>query len=153
MSTINNLSLQDAKPTDYPHLLLWDNPNDSEISQLIFKNNAEIISYCDNLLNRINNKQEFLILNEKLDEELDAIKQIAANATKPIVLLKDLDILITYLYSKPQSPLSLFWQKLQDIRHLQTILWILLPTKLSPPNWDKKRIQNIEYMLETIHSN
>ena len=39
MLTINNLSLKDAKPTDSPHLLLWDNPNDLEIQQILFNNN------------------------------------------------------------------------------------------------------------------
>ncbi|WP_016950627.1 hypothetical protein [Anabaena sp. PCC 7108] len=53
MSTINNLSLQDAKPTDKPHLLLWDNPNDLEITQLLFKNNAQLVSYRNNLLSRV----------------------------------------------------------------------------------------------------
>lgn len=144
MSTINNLCLQNTKQIDSPHLLLWDNPNDLEITQLAFKNNAEIVSYRDNLLSRIHNQQKFLILNEKLDEELDAIKQIAANTKRPIILLKDLDILITYLYSKPQSPISLFWQKLRDMRHLQSILWIIIPSRMSPSNWHKKRIDTIE---------
>ncbi|WP_071188287.1 hypothetical protein [Trichormus sp. NMC-1] len=143
MVTINNLSLQDAKPTDYPHLILWDNPHNAEIVQIAFNNNAQIISYRDNLISRINSKQKYLILNENLDDELDAIKEICANNSKKVLILKDLDILISYLYSKPSSPISLFWKKLGDIRHLDSILWILLPTKFIPPNWDKKRIKSV----------
>lgn len=144
MLTINNLSLQDAKPTDSPHLLLWDNPNDLEIQQILFNNNAQLVSYRDNLLSRVNSKQKFLILNENLGQELDAIKQISADATKPIILLKDLDILISYLYSKQQSPISLFWRKLADMRHLKSILWILLPSQPHPINWGQKRIMIVK---------
>jgi hypothetical protein len=143
MLTINNLSLQDAKPTDSPHLLLWDNPHNLEIQHILFNNNAQLVSYRDNLLSRVNSKSPFLILDKKLGEELDAIKQISADATKPIVLLKDLDILITYLYSQPQAPISLFWKKLGDMRHLESSLWIILPTQLKPQDWDKKRIHLI----------
>ncbi|VXD12798.1 hypothetical protein [Planktothrix paucivesiculata] len=143
MSITNHLSLVDAKPTDIPHLLLWDTPNDLEINQLLFNNNAQKISYRDNLLSRINNKHKFLILHENLGQELEAIKQICESATKPVILLTDLDILITYLYTQPDAPISLFWQKLEYMRHLQSILWILLPSKLSPPNWNKRHLQSV----------
>ncbi|PPJ64009.1 hypothetical protein [Cuspidothrix issatschenkoi] len=143
MVTINNLSLPDAKPTDYPHLLLWDNYNDAEIQQLAFHNNAEIISYRDNLISRINSKQKYLVLQENLSQELAAIREICEQTNKPIVLLKDLEILVTYLYSKPSSPMSLFWQQLGSMRHLASILWIVLPTRIYPINWHKKRIQTM----------
>ncbi|MBD2567734.1 hypothetical protein [Anabaena lutea] len=143
MLTINNLSLQDVKPADYPHLLLWDSPHDAEIHQLAFNNNAQIISYRDNLISRINSKQKYLILQENISQELAAIKEICDHANKPIVILKDLEILITYLYSQPSSPLSLFWHKLGNMRHLESILWILLPTQIHPINWNKKRITTI----------
>jgi hypothetical protein len=143
MLMIDNISLQNTKPTDCPHLLLWDTPNDFEITQLLFKNHAEKISYRQNLLTRINNKQKFLMLDKKLDQELETIKQMCENATKPVVLLTELDILITYLYSQPQSPINLFWKKLEYMRHLPTILWILIPHKLTPPNWNKKRLISI----------
>lgn len=42
MVTINNLSLTEAKPTDYPHLLLWNYEHEAEINQLAFNNNAQI---------------------------------------------------------------------------------------------------------------
>ncbi|MBC5796626.1 hypothetical protein H5968_16085 [Sphaerospermopsis sp. LEGE 00249] len=149
-NSLFNLSLADAKPTDSPHLLLWDNPHDASIHKLTFNNNAEIISYRDDLLNRVNLQQKFLILHQNLDQEIDAIRQICANTNNSskynnqrVLLLKDLDILITYLYSKPSSPISLLWQKLGDMRHLESILWILLPTQIHPINWNKKRIITI----------
>ncbi|MBK1989084.1 hypothetical protein A0J48_016320 [Sphaerospermopsis aphanizomenoides BCCUSP55] len=143
MLTINNLSLADAKPTDYPHLLLWNYSHDAEIYQLAFNNNAQIISYRKNLLSRIDSKQKYLIFHENISQELAAIIEICSHANKPIVILKDLEILITYLYSQPSSPLSLFWHKLGNMRHLESILWILLPTQIHPINWNKKRITTI----------
>jgi hypothetical protein len=143
MITINDLNLKDTKSTDCPHLLLWDNPNNFEIKQLLFNNNAQLISYRENLLSRIKPQQKFLILHEKLDQELETIKQICRDATKSIVLLKDLDYLITYLYSIPNAPISLFWNKLANMRHLERILWIILPTKLKPSHWQENRIKTI----------
>jgi len=143
MITINDLNLKDTKSIDCPHLLLWDNPNDFEITKLLFNNNAQLISYRDNLLKRIKPQQKFLILQEKLAEELDSIKQICRDSTKPIVLLKDLDYLITYLYTIPNVPISLFWNKLAHIRHLERTLWIILPTKLKPDKWNENRIKTI----------
>ncbi|BAZ87947.1 MULTISPECIES: hypothetical protein [Nostocales] len=145
MLTINDLSLQDAKPTDSPHLLLWDNPNDLEIQQILFNNNAQLVSYRDNLLIRVKPQQKFLSFQDKLGQELEVLKKICTDTTKPIILLKDMDILITYLYSYPQSPLSLFWNNLANMRHLQSILWIILPSKLNPPNWNINRFQQIDH--------
>ncbi|MTJ07070.1 hypothetical protein [Anabaena sp. UHCC 0204] len=145
MLTINNLYLKDAKPTDSPHLLLWDNPNGLEIQQILFNNNAQLISYRDNLLSRIKPQQKFLSFQDKLGQELEEIKKFSTDTTKPIVLLKDMDILITYLYSYPQSPLSLFWNNLANMRHLQSILWIILPTKLNPPTWNINRFQKVDH--------
>jgi hypothetical protein len=145
MLAINNLSLKDAKPTDSPHLLLWDNPNDLEIQHILFNNNAQLISYRDNLLSRIKPQQKFLSFQDKLWQELEEIKKFSTDTTKPIVLLKDMDILITYLYSYPQSPLSLFWNNLANMRHLQSILWIILPTKLNPPTWNINRFQKVDH--------
>ncbi|TAE61754.1 MAG: hypothetical protein EAZ87_00850 [Nostocales cyanobacterium] len=142
-NSLFNLSLADAKPTDYPHLLLWNYEHEAEINQLGFNNNAQIISYRDNLISRVDSQQKYLILDENISQELAAIREICHLANKPIVILKDLEILITYLYSQPSSPLSLFWHKLGDMRHLESILWILLPTHIHPINWNKKRIITI----------
>lgn len=141
---IKDLKLREAKPSDRPHLLLWDTPNDLELRQLAYRENAECISYRTHLLNRIAPQSSpFLALHMRLDRELNSIKAICAETNKPLVILKDLDRLITYLHVQLDSPISLFWQNLFNTRHLESILWILLPSKLSPPKWDESRIQRI----------
>lgn len=140
---INELRLRDAKPSDRPHLLLWDNPNDIELRQLAYRDDAECISYRTDLLSRIAPQDRFLALHHQLERELNVIKVICASAAKPIVLLKDLDYLITYLQVQVKSPTTLFWQNLFNTRHLESILWIILPSKLAPPNWHDSRIQSI----------
>ncbi len=139
---IKDLRLREAKPCDRAHILLWDTPNDLEIRQLAYRDNAECISYRTYLLSRINQESSLLALHYQLDRELDAIEAICANTNKPVVLLKDLDCLITYLHVQRESPTTLFWQNLFNRRHLESILWIILPSKLTPPNWHD-RIQHI----------
>lgn len=143
MQTLNSLPLRDAKPSDRPHLLLWDSPNQADLEQISFYNHAQRISYRDNLLSRIDDKERFLVLHQYLDRELDAIRTICSKSSHTVVLLEGLDCLITYLYVQPSTPITFFWQKLSNMRHLESILWILLPTKLAPPNWTEKRIFHI----------
>ena len=140
---IKDLKLQEAKPSDRPHLLLWDTQNDLELRQLAYRNNAECISYRTHLLSRIATQSGFLALHYQLEQELDAIKAICATTHNPVVLLKDLDCLITYLRVQRESPTTLFWRNLFSTRHLESILWIILPSKLAPPDWDESRIQRI----------
>lgn len=140
---IKDLRLQEAKPSDRPHLLLWDTLNDLDLRQLAYRNNALVISYRTHLLSRIAPQSRFLALHHQLEREMDAIKAICATTDKPIVLLLDLDCLITYLQVRSQSPITLFWQNLFNTRHLESILWIILPSKLAPPNWHESRIQRI----------
>ncbi|MCF4967140.1 hypothetical protein [Nostoc sp. CMAA1605] len=141
---IRDLRLREAKPSDRPHILLWDTPKDLELRQLAYSENAECISYRTHLLKRIADQNSpFLALHMRLDRELNSIKAICAETDKPLVIFKDLDRLITYLCVQPESPITLFWQNLLNTRHLESILWILLPSKLSPPNWDESRIKRI----------
>ena len=140
---IKDLRLREAKPSDRPHLLLWDTPNDLELRQLAYRDDAECISYRTHLLSRIAPESRFLALHHQLERELDAIRAICASTTKPVVLLKDLDCLITYLDVQQESAITLFWQNLFNTRHLESILWIILPSKLVPPNWHESRIQRI----------
>ncbi|MHC0068918.1 hypothetical protein ACWATR_39665, partial [Nostoc sp. UIC 10890] len=142
--TIRDLRLREAKPSDRPHILLWDTPNDLELRQLAYLENAECISYRTHLLKRIaGQNSSFLALHLRLDRELNSIKTICRETNKPLVILQDLDRLITYMCVQPESPITLFWQNLFNTRHLEGILWILLPNKLAPPNWDESRIQRI----------
>jgi hypothetical protein len=142
--SIKDVRLQDVKLRDRPHLLLWDTPNDLELRQLTYRENAECISYRTHLLSRPDLQSSVsLALHCWVERELDAIKAIGTNTNKPVVLLKDLDCLITYLHVQPESPITLFWQNLFNTRHLESILWIILPSQLVPPDWDESRLQRI----------
>lgn len=143
MTATSNLLLRDARPSDQVHLLLWDTPNPVELSQLMLYNGAERINYRDNLLQRISPDTRFLNLHYQIDEELDAIRSIAEQATKPVVLLEGLDCLITYLYTQPGDHITLFWSSLEKTRKLPRLLWILLPHKLAPTTWSEARLKQI----------
>ena len=140
---IKDLKLQYTQPSDRPHLLLWDTQHDLELRELAYRGKAECISYRTHLLSRIATQSGFLALHYQLERELDAIKAICATTQNPVVLIKDLDCLITYLRVQPESPITLFWRNLFSTRHLESILWIILPSKLAPPDWDESRIQRI----------
>jgi len=143
MSEIANLLLNDARPDHQVHLLIWNTPNDAELEQLAFYNNAHRVNYRDNLLKRIDPRDKYLNLHYYLERELDAIKSICVGVNKSMVLLEGLDCLITYLRVKPNSPLTVFWYNLETTRKLEKLLWIILPNKLAPPNWEKRRIRYI----------
>lgn len=151
MSTINSLPLKDAKPTDRPHFLVWDTPNEADLQQIIFYNNARRVNYRDNLLSRTNPQESFLILHRHVDRELKAIRSICSPANSPVVILEGLDCLITYLSIHGQK--ELFWQKLLNLRQLTSLLWILLPTELIPYNLPQKRQLRVENSLKfTLNS-
>lgn len=140
---INDLELRQAKPNDCPHFLFWDTPNDLELNRLVYREDAECISYRTNLLSRITTTSPYLALDQQLERELNEIKTLCAKTSKRVVLLKDLDCLITYLNTKPGSPITLFWESLFLTRHLESILWILLPSKLMNIIWDESRMRKI----------
>jgi hypothetical protein len=60
-----------------------------------------------------------------------------------MVLLEGLDCLITYLHVQPDSHITLFWNNLEKTHKLEKLLWILLPSKLAPPNWPDNRLRCI----------
>ncbi len=139
-----DLRLREALPRDSPHILVWDNLNEFELRQLAYREDAEWVSYRTDLLARVSpQKTHYLSLHLWLDRELDSIKTICAETSKPLVILQDLDRLITYLSIQGTDFLSPFWQKLFTTRHLNSILWILLPSSLVPNNWSENRIQRI----------
>lgn len=142
MPTINSLPLKDAKPTDRPHFLVWDTPNEAALQQIVFYNNAQRVNYRDNLLSRTNPQESFLVLHQQIDRELNAIRGICSQCSFPVVILEELDCLMTYLSIYGQK--ELFWQKLLNLRQLTSLLWILLPTKLIPDNLPPKRQLRIE---------
>lgn len=138
-----DFKLREAMPSDKPHLLLWDKFDQHELRSLAYFDDAEVVSYRQDLLKRISPSSSFLALHENIDPELNAIRHICNTSPKKVVILRDLDCLITYLFVQPESRITLFWHKLFYERNLENILWILLPSKLAPPIWTEDRLQRI----------
>jgi hypothetical protein len=143
MTAIANLPLRNARPSDRVHLLLWDTPNQFELDQITRYNNAQRISYRENLIQRINPGDKFLTLHHRVDEELAVLKSICDQSAKTIVLLEGLDCLITYLNIQHGDHITLFWSSLENTRRLQCPLWITLPHKLVPKTWPEARLIRI----------
>ena len=138
-----DFKLREAIPSNQPHLLLWDKFDQHQLRSLAYFDDAEVVSYRQDILKRISPSSSFLALHENIDPELNAIRQICNTSPKKVVILRDLDCLITYLHVQPESPITLFWQTLFRMRNLEHILWILLPSKLAPPIWTEDRLQRI----------
>jgi hypothetical protein len=141
MSVTNNVILNNARPDDRVHLLLWDNPSHNDIISISLKNNALCTNYRENLLQRINKDDRFLALQHNLDSELAAIRFMCVGIKEQVVLLENLDCLITYLQVQSGSNISLFWSNLEKTRKLEKLLWIILPIQLAPSTWPKERIK------------
>jgi hypothetical protein len=143
-TSLDTLRLRHARPIDRPHLLIWDNPDDKQLGDLAWRENAERVSYRQDLLKRVDPTSRFLGLHYEPERELHAIENLCKNSLQPVVLLEDLDCLITYFHIQPDAPLTLFWRSLLDMKHLECILWILLPSQLKPSDWDERRLIQIE---------
>lgn len=145
-----DLRLREAIPKDIPHLLLWENPEQQELEKVAYWENADLVDYRENLLNRVDSNCRYLNLQRdyRWHQEIENLHQICQQTSKPVVLLIEFDCLVTYLRSKPDSQLSLFWKTLQTTRHLESRLWIVFPPSLSPPNWEAKRIQEIDPSMQ-----
>lgn len=143
MQRIADLPLKDAKPSDRAHLLIWDTPNEMELRELRLYNQAYRVSYRTDLLNRIGEtSSSFLMLDRRIEREIKAIRDLCATAPKNklIVLLEDLDCLITYLSIQSDGIRDQFWRKLIDLNHLERRLWIVIPSKIVPHNWPRDRL-------------
>ncbi|MEM1392939.1 MAG: hypothetical protein AAF915_09985 [Cyanobacteria bacterium P01_D01_bin.50] len=138
-----DIRLRDARPDDKIHLLLWDNPDENELVRTALYNNAKRVNYRENLLQRINQGEYFLALHHDLDRELQAIKSMCFGVNEKVILLENLDCLITYLQVHSGSKITLFWNNLEKARKLEKLLWILLPHQLAPKNWSEERIKRI----------
>jgi hypothetical protein len=143
MIKIKNVSLKDAKPSDRPHFLICDTFNELYLKEIACFNRAEIIDYRENLLDRIEPQDKFLLLHQHIDREINIIRSICCKSDYPVVIIQNLDYLITYLSSHPNSSLSIFWNQLLKLRQLTKILWIILPNKLVNPQIPEKRIVRI----------
>lgn len=143
MTAIASLLLRDARPSDRVHLLLWDTPNPFELDKITRYNNAQRVNYRENLLQRTDPNAKFLTLQHRVDEELAELQTLCQETVKPVVLLEGLDCLITYLNVQPGNPSILFWNNLENIRKLQSLLWVILPHKLAPKSWSETRLIRI----------
>jgi hypothetical protein len=143
MTATTSLPLKNARPDNQAHLLIWDAPTKQELWQLAYYNNAEQVNYRENLIQRLDPDDKFLNLHYAIDEELAAIKGICHDSVRPVVLLEGLDTLATYLRVKSGGRVTLFWQNLEKTRKLESLLWILLPQPLAPPNWPETRILRV----------
>jgi hypothetical protein len=140
---IKDLQLRFAKPSGCPHLLIWDAPTEEDLRRLAWREGADRISYRKDLLSRIDPNSRFLGLHHQFQDEIVAIERLCKRQAgcQPVVLLEDLDCLITYLYVQSNSPITRFWEALFKLRHLERILWIVLPSRiLIPAIWDERRI-------------
>ena len=143
MPQLNKISLRDAFPGDRPHILLWNNPTELDLNELACRENAQRVSYRQNLLDRVPSQGRFLGLHRHLEKEIDSLRHICYDTDKIVVLLEDFDCLVTFLNTIANSPISLFWQQLLNLRQLESCLWILLPASLLPPDWPESRTQKI----------
>jgi hypothetical protein len=50
---IKDIRLRDATPSDKPHLLLWDKFGQQQLQLIATYENAQVVSYRQNLLSRI----------------------------------------------------------------------------------------------------
>lgn len=138
-----SIILRNARPDNQVHLLLWDTPDKNELIKISLYNNALIVNYRENLLQRINPGVRFLALHHDFDGEIEAIKSMCCGVSQEIVLLENLDCLVTYLQVQPRSKISLFWKNLEKTRKLERLLWILLPSQLVPNTWPQERIKHM----------
>lgn len=143
MTAIANLRLDEARPEDRVHLLVWETPNNGQLQDLAFRHNAERVDYRRHLLQRHPPNQRFLVLHHHLERELAALKTLCQQVSKPIILLEGFDCFITYLLSRPNSPITPLWTNLDQTRKLESRLWILLPPALVPPAWDDHRQRRV----------
>lgn len=143
MTAIASLLLRDARPDNQAHLLLWDTFNPFELDQITRYNNAQRVNYRENLLRRTRPDAKFLTLHHQVDEEIVALQAICEQTVKPVVLLEGLDCLITYLNVQDGDYITLFWNSLANTRKLQSLLWIILPSKLAPQVWPETRLIRI----------
>lgn len=141
ISASEPVNLREAIPRDSPHLLVWDAPSAADLEYLIWQNGAHRISYRQDLLYRLPTDSQVLAIDYR--SEIKAIRALGCQPTHPIVLLEDLDYLLSYLYTCPDSPITTFWYNLQSMRHLQSLLWILLPSAWVPSDWDTRRLLHL----------
>lgn len=134
-------SLHNAIPIDRPHLLVCDRPLSSyALERISLENDARIVSYRDDLLRRLEPNEYALHLNRELDRECDALRQLARDTSKPVLVVSDLDILLTNLSTHSHLEAQTFVHRLMWLRQLPCLVWIVWPIALLPHDWPKERL-------------
>jgi len=140
-------SLKDAVPRDRAHILRCVAPDYFRLEHLCLEQNGRMASYRADLIGRLQGDQARLALNYRLDQEIDAIRQICSqHRNYAFVLLTELDCLVTYLKAARDGSQQVFLKKLELLRQLETPLWILFPPRLIPDQWPSERM--IDFKLQ-----
>jgi hypothetical protein len=138
---IKKLQLRSAVPSDRPQILAWENADRIAVRELCNLENADYMNYRDDLLNRTSSSDRFLVLDRYVDRELQRIRHLCATTRSNLIVLHELDALVAYLESTPGKIASLFWDRLIQLRQLQTRLWIVLPSSSISPLWPPQRLK------------
>jgi hypothetical protein len=138
------INLLDAVPTDRPHLLVQSGPDDLGLRHLCIQNNAEYVSYRQDLLARISGNERFLVLDRNIDRELDAVRTICVKLQARVIVLDGLDVVITYLRARSPIFENIFVHRLLNMRQLEGVLWVALPATLVPEDWPTLRLKRLD---------
>lgn len=146
MPTLNDIPIADAKPSDRPHLLVWDTCDEDGLEKLRFRHGTHRAHYAKDLLTRheAQSSSTYLFLHKRIDREIQALRDLCEASPANYIQLEGLDRLIAYLASTSYSDLDLFWQRLLDLRQLPKLLWIILPSSLIPAHWPPDRLHKLE---------
>lgn len=142
---LNAIPIADAKPSDRPHLLVWDTCDEDGLEKLRFRHGTYRAHYGKDLLTRheAQSSSTYLFLHKRIDREIQALRDLCEASPTRYIQLEGLDRLIAYLASTSSSDLDLFWQKLIDLRQLPKLLWIILPSSLVPAHWPAERLHRL----------
>lgn len=133
--------LRKAAPIDRPHLLVCKQPFSAYVLERTrLENDAQIVSYRDDLLQRLEPNENALYLHRKLDRECNALRQLARDTLTPVLIVTDVDILLTNLSAHSHLEAQTFAHRLIWLRQLPCLVWIVLPIALLPPEWPKERL-------------
>lgn len=140
---IDLVSHLDVELRDRPHLLAWDCADVLSVRQLCSSLSAEYINYRDDLIGRTKPSERFLVLDRYIDRELDVLRRYCSQTSRRVVVLHELDVLLAYLQSRPGPMLDVFLERLLRVRHLDALLWIVLPNSCVPTRWPEQRVKNL----------
>jgi hypothetical protein len=132
--------LSSAIPSDRVHLISWQTYDELDVRLFCVKQNAEFLSYRDNLLQRTSGEDRFLALDLYVDREITALRTMCDMSTSGIVVIHGMDILVAYLQARSGKVYNLFWDRLLRLRHLTALLWIVLPPSFIPTRWPVDRV-------------